>query len=925
MQVIKTKLSIPPSRANLVERSRLIQKLNQGFECGFVLVSAPAGYGKTTLLSAWLNDVDFACAWLSLDERDNDLSRFLAYLVSAFQTIDPSIKSCFDGELELYAQPDLETLLTFLVNHFAQDRQPFCLLLDDYHVIHNQVVHQGVNFLLDHRPPALHLVIATRSDPSLPLARLRGRGAMLELRQVDLCFTIEEADHFLTRTMGLQISPEDIAHITARTEGWVAGLQMAGLSLQGRSDDSRIIRFFCEENRYILDFLFDEVFQRQSVEIQDFLLRTSVLDRLCGPLCDAVTLGQDSQGVLETLERNNLFLIKLDETKEWYRYHFLFADLLRKRLKQTELISSALLHQRASTWYAEQQDLENAITHALAALDYERASDLIEQAVRNLDLINRQPLLASWIDQLPREILITHPWLCVHRAYSYYWIGQREKAEAWLRVAAESSETAFEAGSLELQHIQGFIASVRAHTGLVAENIPYTLEMAQKALDLLPKGDMMYSATAIVLGAAHWAMGDVIQSEQAFKMAQMAALDAHPSVAVAPACYLGLQQIKQGRLQDALATFADGVRLATLPDGCELAIAGFPNSRLGDVLRQRNELIQASLYLQRGLDQCLRLQQIDFLMDAYVCFGRYQLATGDLDGTFATLEKAGRLAQRARADQWVLCGLDDLRLRAWLATGDLKSAALWARNSGLLPEGALNYFHDLHHQNLARLLVAQSLLAHSKQAHDQAAALLVRLQAAAQQAGWVHEEINILVLQAVNNQAGGKTDTALHSLAGALSLAHPGGFVRIFLDEGEIIQNLLSLLAARLKNRKLTNLNLPQHELVPLARYAAVLLSAFKPGAGQPGQQSTVLPMTGPEPDLLPGFCTQRQTLTEPLSRRELEVLRLLARGYSDKKIAGMLFIAPETVHKHLKNIYDKLDVHNRTEAVAQAHELNLL
>ncbi len=921
VQVINTKLSIPPLRAKLVERSVLIHKLNQGVECGFVLVSAPAGYGKSTLLSAWLGQVNFAWAWLSLDSRDNELARFLTYLASALQIIDPSIKQYFDGELDFNAQPDIETLLTPLVNHLTLAKQPLCLILDDYNVIQNQPVHQVVSFLLEHRPALFRLVIATRADPPLPLARLRARFTMLELRQADLCFTAQEAADFLNHTMGLQVSPDDIAHITTRAEGWIAGLQMAGLSLQGRTDISSFIRSFSGENRFILDFLFDEVFQRQAIELQNFLLQTSVLERLYGPLCDAVTQRKDSQSLLETLERSNLFLIALDEDKKWYRYHHLFADLLKSRLKQTAPQSSALLHQRASAWYAEQHDLENAITHALAAPEYEHAADLIEQVLQNLDLINRQPLLVFWIDNLPRKILVAHPWLCAHRAYGYYWTGYRDKADEWLRIAEESSDKAFDASNPDLWRIQGFVASVRAHTALVVENIPYALEMAQRALNLLPEGDMMHCATAIALGVAHWAMGDVIQTEQAFTMAQMAALKTHNSIAVSPVCYLGIQQIKRGRLQDALATFRDGLRLATLPDGHEAAIAGFPNTKLGDVLRQRNELALASQHLHQGVEQCLRLQQVDFLTDAYVCLGRYQLAMSDLEGTFASLQKADHLAQHAKVDQWVLCWLDDLRLKAWLAAGDLDAATLWAKNSGLSLDEPFSYLHDLHHQNLARLLVAQSYLAHSKDAHEQAAALLARLQAAAQKAGWVHEEIIIQVLQAVNDHAHGKTEAALQSLAHAVSLAQPGGYVRVFLDEGEIMQSLLTLLAARLKTGQC--LNMQQQQIAPLREYVAMLHSAFEPRAGQAGLQSTVPPLSRPETDLLPGASIQGQSLVETLSSRELEVLKL-ARGYSNKKIAETLVIAPETVHKHLKNIYGKLNVHSRTEAIAHARELSL-
>jgi LuxR family transcriptional regulator, maltose regulon positive regulatory protein len=488
VQILSTKLSIPPLRSRLVERQRLMQKLDQGMDCGFVLVSAPAGYGKSTLLSAWLGQCQQRSTWLPLDESDNDLPRFLTYLGAALNRIEPGLDKSVEIGLQASPLSTIDTLLTPLVNDIARHAQPFYLALDDYHVIQNQSVHQAITFLLEHRPACLRLAIATRADPPLPLARMRARGQIVELRLTDLRFSTSEISEFLCKVMSLNLSQADLTLLETSTEGWAAGLQMAGLSLQGRDDVSSFIRSFSGENRYVLDFLFNEVFQRQPPELQNFLLQTSILERLCGSLCDAVTQRKDSQSLLDTLERSNLFLIAIDERREWYRYHHLFVDLLKSRLKQTAPEIIEFLHQRASVWYAAQNDFENAIAHALAAKEYDNAAGLIEQVLHKLDLVNQQAQLFFWLDKLPREILINRPWLCAYRAYGYYWIGHRDMEEEWLRAAEESSERTYQAGSPEMRHILGFIASVRAHDAIIAENIPYALDMAQTALDLLPDG-----------------------------------------------------------------------------------------------------------------------------------------------------------------------------------------------------------------------------------------------------------------------------------------------------------------------------------------------------------------------------------------------------------------------------------------------------
>ncbi len=946
MQILTTRLSIPSLRPNLVPRLRLYQKLNQGLESGFILVSAPAGYGKSTLLSAWLSQVGYPAAWISLDEGDNDPARFLAYLEAALQKIEPSLTAVLPlappaaGASSLAAgassPPAMEMLLTSLVNQLSQLARPFWLVLDDYHRIQNQTIHQMMRFLIEHRPLPLHLAISTRADPPLPLARLRARSQMTELRLADLRFSQPEIAEFLDRGMGLNLSDADLALLEASTEGWIAGLQMAGLSLQGRKDVSGFIRSFSGENRFVLDFLFEEVFQQQTAGLRNFLLQTSILEQLCASLCDAVTLREDSQAILEKLERNNLFLILLDEQRNWYRYHHLFRDLLHIRLMQTLPDSTALLHQRASAWYAAAHDLENAITHALAAPDFERAARLIEQIVHNLDKPNKQAALTLWLDKLPLETLHAHPWLCVYRAWGYYWIGRRGQEEEWLQTAEKiMAQTAREAvlaeGAPQTRHIQGYIAAVRSFVALADEDIPRALEMGQNALRLLPDDDYeMRCETAVALAGVHWALGDVVRSERAFALARTAGLKVSPTMAVPSTCYMGIQQVKQGRLSDAIATFSDGLRLATLPDGYETPVAGFPHVKLGDIWRERNDLALAWQHLNRGVAQCHRLAQPDVLADAYVCLGRYQLAVGNLPAAHDALDKAGQIAQQAKVDPFVLSWLDECRLKIWLAESDLDAVTLWLQKCGLLPDEPFNYLHDLHHQNLARALVIQGILSPSIPASAPAAPLLARLQMAAVRAGWVHEEIKILVLQALHAQALGKSAAARQSLASALVRSAPGGYVRVFIDEGQVIKDLLITSAESWQNEPGDTLaqsggELREEQIAGIHRYIARLIAEFAKPIRQTEPTTPAPPALADPSRSAPPAPTPPAAMVEPLSAREMEVLRLLAQGDADKKIAETLIIARETVHKHLKNIYGKLGVHSRTAAIARARDLGLL
>jgi LuxR family maltose regulon positive regulatory protein len=910
--VLATKLYIPLPRARVVLRPRLIERLNEGLSanCKLTLISAPAGFGKTTLVSEWVASCErrepkVRAAWLSLDEGDNDPTRFLTYLVAAFQTTVPNIGIGVMALLQSPQPPPTESILTALLNEITNIPDNFSLILDDYHVIDSKPVDYILTFLLEHLPLQMHLVIATREDPHLPLARLRARGQLTELRAADLRFIPSEAAGFLNQVMGLNLSAEDVAALDKRTEGWIAGLQMAAISMQGQKDASSFIKSFTGSHHFVLDYLIEEVLQQQSENVQAFLLRTSILDRMCGPLCDAVLLDPSAFGqeTLESLERTNLFIVPMDNERGWYRYHHLFAELLRHRLEQTSPALVPKLHRRASVWLESENLIEEAVSHAFASRDWEHTANLIYHFANRVHIQTNLTTLGSWLAALPESVIRARPWLCVYQALSWYWTGPRDRIEERLQLAEQAlpgSQTSEE----EATHLEGYIAAIRAHYALVSGNIPRVLVMAQTALQKLPEGDYMRGWTAVALGGAYWGQGNVVASQQAFQTAKTVALQHnYRLLAVAPACYVGMQLVKQGQLDEALCVYREGVEYATLAGGQQLPIAGFPKVKLGDVLRERNDLLGADQWLRPGLEQCLQLGHPDVLVDAYAAMVRLQLTQNDWLGANATFQKADELAQKSPVDPFVRCWLDDCRVRLWLAKGRMDDLAQWAETSGLTVDGELSYHYDLHHLNLARLLLARARRAATPAgAHaclNQASCLLARLLVAAENAGWVHETIKILVQEALVFAESSDKNKALRTLARAIALAEPGGFIRIFADEGEPMR--LLILDFRLLAEKQA---LEGHKPI---EYMDKILAAF----------AQIVPQLE--------VSDQKSTMLEPLSQREVEVLRLIAQGLSNQEIGERLFLALDTIKGHNRRIYDKLQVQRRTEAIARAHELGLL
>ncbi|MBN1584673.1 MAG: hypothetical protein JXA89_28460 [Anaerolineae bacterium] len=915
LALLKTKLYVPPIRSELVSRPRLIERIDAGIHSGhkLTLVSAPAGFGKTTLLSEWIHQNTHPIAWLSLNDSDNEPTRFWTYVLAALRTI-PALGKAGVGESALAMlhspqSPPIETLLTNLINDIAEiafvapppGLSLFVLVLDDFQVIANVQINETLAFLIDNMPQQMHVVIATRSDPDLPLSRLRGRGQLTELSAADLRFTISETTHFFNEVMNLDLADRDVVALEARTEGWIVGLQMAAHALQGTlgrkgsntTHVSSFIAAFTGSHRYILDYLTDEVLSQEPEQIQTFLLRTSILARLCGSLCEAVTGQVHGQDMLERLDAANLFIVPLDGERQWYRYHHLFAELLRKRLDRTDPGMIPDLHRRASEWYERAGLIEDAITHALTGKDFERAAALIEQnAIQQMGSYRREAALSVWLESLPAALIETRPLLCVYLAWTRYWMGQRERVETCLqnaeRALARTPRPADE------QLITGYISAIRAHHALTNQDIERVVTEAQQAIQFLPEGDYMRCEAAVALGGAYWSLGDVAASQAAFVQARTTAQKSgYRPLAVPSGCYAGMQQVKQGQLEAAFDTFREALEWATEPGGRLLPVAGFPLLKLADVLREWDDLDSAGQNLDKAIELCVQLGQADVVAECYVTLARLRLAQGCPEDPLDALDQADQIASTVRIDPWITSWADACRLGVWLSIGKLEDAVHWAEASGLSVDGPFSYHHDLHHLNLVRVLLARGIAYASPSDLDQALDLLARLLAAAEKAGWVHEQIKILCLQALALDAQRDGDGALVALERALALAEPGGYVRIFVDEGTPMATLLRRVAER--------------DIAPA--YTSKLLLSF----GEHAIEQATIEKTDGSPML------------EPLSEREIEILQLIAQGLSNREIGEQLFISQGTVKAHTSNIYGKLGVRSRTQAVAQARDWGLL
>jgi LuxR family transcriptional regulator, maltose regulon positive regulatory protein len=903
--LLETKLYVPRSRRGLVPRPRLSERLDRGTASKLTLVSAPAGFGKTTLLTDWLAAAPARpagarlVAWLSLDRADNDPASFWTYVIAALRTVAAGVGERALAFLQAPQPPPIETVLTALLNDLGATASEIVLVLDDYHVIDAGDVQEGMAFLLDHLPPWLHLVIASRADPALPLARWRARGELVEARAAELRFTPDEAAVYLNETMGLQLTARDVAALEGRTEGWIAALQLAALSMQGRDDVAGFIAGFAGDDRYVVDYLVEEVLQRQPDHVQAFLLQTAILDRLSGPLCDAVTGQGDGRAMLEALDRGNLFLVPLDDRRRWYRYHHLFADVLQARLLDERPGQVPDLHRRASVWYEQNGEQSVAISHALAAEDFGRAADLIERAIPAMRKTRQDATMHSWLKGLPDEVVRVRPMLSFAVAGALLTGGEPEEvevrlrdAERWLTEAATGKGSPARPAEMvvadeeEYRRLPGAIELYRSALALVRGDLPGTVGHARRTLDrALAEDHGVRAGAAGFLGLAFWRSGDLAAGHSAY--AECAAgLRRSGQIADTFGCAIAMADIRlaQGRLGAAMRTYEQALQRASEQDGPVLRGTADMYVGISEVHREYDDLQAATQWLLRSqeLGEHVGLPQNRYRWR--VAMARIRQAEGDLASALDLLNEAERLYVSDFFPN--VRPVPALKARVWIAQGSLCEALGWAREQGLSADDDLSYLREFEHITLARLLLAQ----HAEDSVYRATRLLERLLLAAEEGERTGRAIEILVLLALAHQRLGDVPAALAGLERAVTLAEPEGYVRVFVDEGPAMASLLKALAKR----------------GTAGNYARRLLAA--------GATLAETEHDGPV----------KQALIEPLSERELDVLRLLGTELDGPAIARELTVSLNTIRTHTKNIYAKLGVTSRRSAVRRAAELGL-
>ncbi len=922
--LLQTKLYIPPARPNLVPRAELIKRLDQGLQqnCKLSLISAPAGFGKTTLAAEWISalrqEVDPVTgrealaedhtAWLSLDKGDNDPVRFLTYLIAALQKFAPTLGQNVQAMLSPSQPATMEPFITALINDLTaiKTTTPLILVLEDYHLIELPAIHEGLRFFLDHLPPKMHLVLISRSDPQLHLSRLRVRNQLVEVRARDLRFSSREATIFLNESMGLALSSEMIFALEQRTEGWIAGLQLAAMSLQQQDDPDSFVTAFAGDDRYVADYLMEEVIRGQPEGVRSFLLGTSILNSLTASLCDAVMEREDSGSILNELETSNLFIVPLDNQRRWYRYHHLFTDLLRQRLEESMPAKDiAALHQRASNWFEASGLFIEAIEHALEAEDYPNAIRLIDLASGEIFISSRLNTLLKWWSRLPVGSLDSN--LGLYLAFGWAWVatGKSEQAESCMQaieqVVGFQMEELYK-GEKDTKRlppdVQGFlleVAMIRAQLAISKGNIPEALNLSQLVLSYLEENELPLPRTpsedakAVVLfnmGMAHKLSGDLQAAEE--ELAASAALtQTQANIHLTAVAYGNLAgvQTEQGHLMQAVETCRLGLRLVQEMAGRRSPMSGLLQVGLGNLLYEQNKLEPAIQALQEGIELAKPWNFWDALLPGYLGLARFQAGQGKWDQAMTLLEELESLGQML--PEFVLPLIASYRARLWSMHGNSSEAGQWLQSSGLRAADPLNYPQEGEYITLARVLLAQKH-------YDEAEDLIERLLEATERDGRWGRAIELLLLQALSLEARGAQSQALEHLTRALALAEPRGYLRIFVDEGQPMASLLYRASAQ--------------KIMP--GYTGKLLAIYRESETAPPTSSEVGQATA--------------SLIEPLSQRELEVFECLTEGLSNREIAQKLTISLTTVKTHTRNIYRKLDVKSRSQAVAKGRALDI-
>ncbi len=892
-QLLDTKYRIPPRRPGLVGRPRLDALLDGGRSARLMLVSAPAGFGKTTVLVEWLAGPaadGCAVAWLSLDARDNDPVVFLAYLATAIELAAPGVGASALAVLQTPGT-SIESALAALLNDLGEFAGEILVVIDDYHVVEAGAVNDGMAFLLEHLPARVHLIVASRADPSLPLAKLRSRGELVEIRAADLRFTGPESTVYFRDGMGLELGEADIVTLGARTEGWIAALQMAAVAMRGREDVTAFVADFAGDDRYIVDYLVEEVLQRQTATVRDFLLCTSILGRLNGPLCDAVTGQEGGRATLESLDRSNLFVVALDDRRWWYRYHHLFADVLRARLLDEQPDRLAELHSRASAWLEENGDRAEAIRHSIAAGDFERAADLVELALSASRKDRQEATLRGWLEALPPEAIREKPVLSLAMAGALLASGelagveeQLANTEAWLSTADKTDP--------EVRGLMSALTVYRAAQANALGDADASMGFARRALDLVDEDDYIgQGAAAGLLALAHWSRGDLEDAHDLWAGAVTSLRKAgHLSDAIGCSMAVADIRIQQGGLTEAMGVYAWGLELSAAQD---VVLRGTADMHVGmsEIFLQRDDLDAATRHLlaSEELGEDAGLPQNRYR--SKVAMALVRAAEGDAEAELDLLDEARRLYVGDFYPD--VRPVAALRARTLLELGRILEALDWVRDRSLSTDDELSYVREFEHITLARVRMAQAVSEKSDEHLGDATGLLERLLVAAKDGGRLGSVIEILVLQALALRSRGDIDTAVATLREAVALGEHEQYIRVFTSNGAA---LLPLLRALIKLP-----GAPRH-----ARRLLAVLSKSKPNAAS-------LPDAG------------TRELIEPLSGRELDVLRLLDTALTGPAIARELVVSLNTVRSHTKSIFAKFGVNNRREAVSRARDLGLL
>ncbi|MCQ3973771.1 MAG: hypothetical protein DPW09_10035 [Anaerolineae bacterium] len=921
--ILATKLYMPPPRPNLVPRPHLIEQLNEGLTRKLILISAPAGFGKTMLVSEWLSERLKAeggrmkneskkksfhpsslilqpskIAWLSLDAGDNDPVRFFSYLLTALQQVEPDIGQTAQHLLRTPQPPGPEALMTALLNDLAGHATEFILVLDDYHTINTTAIHEALTFLLSHLPPQLHMVMTSRTSPPLPLSRLRARGQLLEMGIDALRFSLEETDDFLNRLMALKLKPEEVTILHARTEGWVTGLQLAALALRAMSvrqspqEASGFIATFTGKDRYVGEYLLEEVFQHQSEKIRTFLRQTSILDHLIGALCDRLTGQTDGHQTLAELNKANLFIVPLDNEGHCYRYHPLFADFLRAQLRLSQPELEPELHGRAAAWFVEQGLMDQAIGHALAAQNFEQAANLIEQVmVEILWLRGELITFLNWLTALPDHwmsarprLLLGQTWAMLLPGHAHDKLAENLQELETILNSVPTKVSAEESG--EAVRLKGEIATLLAEAALMENDLLRALNLSERALAHLPKDELTLRSMATqIQGYIHRLRGEVEKAGQVLQEASISSRQAgNIMVATFALSDLGEVQTMQGKLHQAVATYQQALELAAEHNAWPFPPTSAVYVGLGHILYEWNELERTGQHLQKGLELSRQGGYNGVTIQAHLALARLKQAQGQNKAASDALTQAEKLVEkypRARLKAYFALG----QVRLWLldTANKLDAASRWAdtykRNLDR-ESPPLTYLRHLERLTLARVWLAQ------RQPDNQ---LLADLLQQAETAGWTRNVIEILILQALARQAQNDVSGAMSALRRALSLAEPENYTRLFVDEGAPMIHLLQKAVAYGAS----------------LAYVGRLQASFMPS--------------------MAGAAPEAQPLLEPLTKRELEVLKLMAAGLSNREIAANLVVAMGTVAKYSNNIFTKLAVTNRTQAISRAQALKLL